>query len=82
MKWQAQRYMAEVNDHRWYMSQRNDHGIDWREAEQDFIRKDYCNCAEKWRETYCLHICPFSKNCLFAAQMLNNLEEGELRKAG
>ena len=74
--WQVAQYQSAVDENKWYMSERSGYEIDWRSAEKDFVDHEYYGCAEKWREKYCMVLCPYYASCALG-QLLNGIDPEE-----
>ena len=51
-----------IRKNQWYLGEKEDHEIDWAEAEMDFVLNYIQEVAREMRHEFCVH-CPLSGDC-------------------
>ncbi|MCK4647800.1 hypothetical protein KAT24_02635 [Candidatus Pacearchaeota archaeon] len=53
----------EINKNKYYLSQKEHHDIEWKEAEKDFIAHYLNTWAAGFKAAYCNYVCDARNNC-------------------
>jgi len=63
--WQHDKLNDAILEHKWYMSEKENHDVGFRDAQLDFIDNHMETLAKEWRHEYCTTICPHRNCCGF-----------------
>jgi len=80
--WQVIQYRKEVDAYRHDLSKAQGRCVSWQEAEKEFSQRNFGDLADQWRVEYCGLHCSERKNCLLAAQFLNQKKTAPLYRFG
>ena len=79
-EWTANCFKSAVDEHKWYLSEKEFQDVGLRKAEMDFLRRHVEHCAAGWRVEYCSAICEQREDCELGKKFIER--DGQPSKLG